>query len=302
MAAGSSLTADRTSSASGPEATTVVIPAFNEAASIAEVVRSLIAAAPWREILVIDDGSSDETGREAAAAGAHVIRHPYNKGNGAAVKTGIRRASGAFVLIADADGQHRAADAARLVAPLTDYDLVVGARSVHSHASLARRIGNATLNRLASFLTEQPILDLTSGFRAARRDALVEFLHLLPNGFSTPTTTTLAFIKAGYSVRFEAIDAAQRQGMSKIRLGSDGFHFFLILLKVITIFSPLRLFVPVSAAAFAVGAGYAVWTIVTQSHVTNSSVLLIVLSVVFLLVGLVSEQIASLRFEGRPPR
>ena len=285
-----------------PEATTVVIPAFNEAASIAAVVRGLSASAPWREILVVDDGSTDHTSREAAAAGARVIRHPYNKGNGAAVKTGIRNATGTFVLIADADGQHRPADATRLVAHLSDYDLVVGARSGRTQASLARRAGNATLNRLASFLTEQPIPDLTSGFRAARRDALVEFIHLLPNGFSTPTTTTLAFIKAGYSVRFEPIDAAQREGVSKIRLGSDGFQFFLILLKVITIFSPLRLFVPISLAAFAVGAGYALWTIVTQSHVTNSSVLLIVLSVVFLLIGLVSEQIASLRFEGRPPR
>jgi glycosyltransferase involved in cell wall biosynthesis len=286
----------------GPEATTIVIPAFNEAASIGAVVRGLSAAAAWHEIVVVDDGSTDDTAREAAAAGARVIRHPYNKGNGAAVKTGIRSATGAFVLIADADGQHRPADASRLVAYLGDYDLVVGARSATTQASLARRAGNATLNRLASFLTEQPIPDLTSGFRAARREALAEFLHLLPNGFSTPTTTTLAFIKAGYSVRFEPIDAAQREGVSKIRLGRDGFQFFLILLKVITIFSPLRLFVPISLGAFVVGAGYALWTILTQSHVTNSSVLLIVLSVVFLLVGLVSEQIASLRFEGRPPR
>jgi hypothetical protein len=148
-------------------------------------------------------------------------------------------------------------------------------------------------------LTEQHVPDLTSGFRAARRDILMEFIHLLPNGFSTPTTTTLAFLKAGYSVRFEPIEAAQREGMSKIRLGSDGFRFFLILLKVITIFSPLRIFVPISLAAFLVGAGYAAWTVVTQSHVTNSSVLLIVLSVIIFLVGLISEQISSLRFEGR---
>jgi glycosyltransferase involved in cell wall biosynthesis len=282
--------------------TSVVIPAFNEAASIGDVVHDLAAAAPWREILVVDDGSSDDTGTHASAAGARVLRHPYNKGNGAAVKTGIRQATGAFVLIADGDGQHRPADAARLVAHLGTYDLVVGARSRQTHASISRRIGNAMLNAIASFLTEQPVPDLTSGFRAARRENLLEFIHLLPNGFSTPTTTTLAFIKAGYSVRFEPVDAAQRAGVSKIRLGSDGFHFFLILLKVITIFSPLRLFVPVSGAAFVVGAGYGVWTIATQSHVTNSSVLLIVLSVVILLVGLVSEQISSLRFEGRPPR
>jgi len=279
--------------------TSVVIPAFNEAVSIAGVVNDLSSAARWQEILVVDDGSTDETGARAAAAGARVIRHPYNKGNGAAVKTGIRNAAGVFILITDADGQHRPADAARLVAHLGAYDLVVGARSGQSQATLARRLGNATLNGIASYLTEQPIPDLTSGFRAARREYLLEFIHLLPNGFSTPTTTTLAFMRAGYSVRFEPIDADQREGVSKIRLGADGFNFFLILLKVITIFSPLRIFAPVSAAAFLLGATYAGWTIVTQSHVTNSSVLLILLSVVILLVGLVSEQISSLRVEGR---
>ena len=282
--------------------TSVVIPAFNEGASIAAVVRDLAAVARWLEILVIDDGSRDETGAHATAAGARVIRHPYNKGNGAAVKSGIRQATGAFVLIADADGQHRPADAERLVSHLDAYDLVVGARSSKTQASLARRLGNAVLNALASYLTQQPIPDLTSGFRAARREHLLEFIHLLPNGFSTPTTTTLAFMRAGYSVRFEPIEAAQRAGVSKIRLGADGFNFFLILLKVITIFSPLRIFAPVSAAAFLLGAGYGAWTIVTQSHVTNSSVLLILVSVVILLVGLVSEQISSLRIEGGRPR
>ena len=282
--------------------TSVVIPAFNEAASIGLVVRGLTSAADWLEILVVDDGSTDDTGANAAAAGARVIRHPYNKGNGAAVKSGIREAAGAFILIADADGQHRSADAVRLVAALDAYDLVIGARSGQTQASLARRLGNGALNALASYLTEQPIADLTSGFRAARRERLLEFIHLLPNGFSTPTTTTLAFMRAGYSVRFEPVEAAQRDGVSKIRLGRDGFNFFLILLKVITIFSPLRLFAPISAAAFLLGAGYGAWTIATQSHVTNSSVLLIVLSVVILLVGLLSEQISSLRVEGRPPR
>jgi len=282
-----------------PAATSVVIPAFNEAASIASVVGDLRSAGSWNEILVVDDGSSDETGARASAGGARVIRHPYNKGNGAAVKTGIRHATGTCVLILDADGQHRPSDAVRLVAQLHDYDLVVGARSTDSQAGAVRRLGNTILNWIASYLTERPIPDLTSGFRAARREQLLEFLHLLPNGFSTPTTTTLAFIKAGYSVRFEPVDARQRQGTSKIRLGSDGVRFLLILLKVITIFSPLRIFLPISAAAFLVGAAYAVWTILTQSHVTNSSVLLILLSVVIFLVGLVSEQISSLRFEGR---
>jgi len=279
--------------------TSIVIPAYNEATAIGPLVAGLRGAAAWHEILVIDDGSDDGTAERASAAGAHVIRHPYNKGNGAAVKTGIRQATGRYVLIMDADGQHQAADAPRLVAQLTEYDLVIGARSGSSHASLVRRAGNRALNAVAGYLAERSIADLTSGFRAAARDGLLEFLHLLPNGFSTPTTTTLAFIKAGYSVRFEPIIAAQRQGQSKIRLGADGVRFFMILLKVITIFSPLRIFLPISGAAFLLGAGYAAWTIATQAHVTNSSVLLILMSVVILLVGLVSEQISALRFEGR---
>jgi glycosyltransferase involved in cell wall biosynthesis len=279
--------------------TSIVIPAFNEADAVGALVTSLRSAAPWLEILVVDDGSIDDTGAQAAAAGARVVRHPYNKGNGAAVKTGIRHATGEFVLIMDADGQHQPADAARLVSHLDAYDLVVGARSPQTQANAIRRAGNDLLNGVAGYLTEQRIPDLTSGFRAARRGCLLEFLHLLPNGFSTPTTTTLAFMKAGYSVRFEPIDAAPRSGSSKIRLGSDGVRFLLILLKVITIFSPLRIFVPISALSFAVGAAYALWTVATQSHITNSSVLLILFSVVIFLVGLVSEQISSLRFEGR---
>jgi glycosyltransferase involved in cell wall biosynthesis len=282
-------------------ATSIVIPAFNEGPAIGPLVQALGASARWHEILVVDDGSRDDTAARATDAGARVVRHPYNKGNGAAVKTGIRQSTGAFVLIIDADGQHQPADAVRLVTHLDTYDLVVGARSAETQASAARRAGNATLNWLASYLTEQPIPDLTSGFRAARRECLLEFLHLLPNGFSTPTTTTLAFMKAGYSVRFEPILARQRQGASHVRLASDGVGFVLILLKVITIFSPMRVFLPLSAASFAVGGAYAIWTIFTQSHVTNSSVLLILLSVIIFLVGLVSEQISSLRFENRRP-
>jgi glycosyltransferase involved in cell wall biosynthesis len=286
---------------SNAAATSIVIPAFNEAGSIGPVVTALRAAASWREVLVVDDGSGDQTQARASAAGAHVIRHPYNKGNGAAVKTGIRSASGTFVLILDGDGQHRPSDAERLVSLLDTYDLVVGARSTRTQSSFGRRVGNALLNAVASYLTQQHIPDLTSGFRAARRECLLEFIHLLPNGFSTPTTTTLAFMKAGYSVRFEPVEAMQREGASHIRFGSDGVGFFLILLKVITIFSPLRIFLPISIAAFVVGAAYGAWTILTQSHVTNSSVLLILLSVVIFLVGLVSEQISALRFEGRRP-
>jgi glycosyltransferase involved in cell wall biosynthesis len=282
-----------------PSRTSVVIPAFNEEETVGSLITALRGAAAWHEILVIDDGSSDRTSDRASAAGARIVRHPYNKGNGAAVKTGIRKATGQSILIIDADGQHQPADAVRLVTHLDEFDLVVGARSASSHASLVRRVGNQALNWLAGYLAQRPIPDLTSGFRAAKRDCLVEFIHLLPNGFSTPTTTTLAFLKAGYSVRFEPVDASQRQGSSKVKVGPDGVRFFLILLKVITLFSPLRIFLPLSAATFVTGAGYAVWTILTQSHVTNSSVLLILASVLIFLVGLISEQISSLRFEGR---
>ncbi|HKF66083.1 MAG TPA: glycosyltransferase family 2 protein, partial [Vicinamibacterales bacterium] len=283
------------------ETVSVIVPAFNESHSIEGLISGLRRAGSWHEILVVDDGSTDDTGSRAAQAGARVIRHPYNKGNGAAVKTGIRQATGGVVLILDGDGQHRPSDAVRLIDGLRDYDLVVGARSSSTQANGARRIGNALLNAIASYLAEHPILDLTSGFRAARREPLLEFLHLLPNGFSTPTTTTLAFLRAGYSVHFEPIDAGVRQGHSKIRLGADGLQFFVILLKVITIFSPMRIFLPLSAASFALGGIYALWTIATQSHVTNSSVLLILLSVIIFLVGLVSEQISSLRFERHQP-
>jgi len=279
--------------------TSVIVPAFNEGAAIAAVVAALKAGASWHEVIVVDDGSTDDTGARAVEAGAVVVRHPYNKGNGAAVKSGVRHATGANVLIVDGDGQHRPGDAQRLVSRLGEYDLVIGARSSATQATAARRAGNAALNWLASYLTERQIPDLTSGFRAARRECMVEFLHLLPNGFSTPTTTTLAFLKAGYSVAFEPIDAEQRVGSSKIKFARDGAKFFLILLKIITIFSPLKVFVPISAVTFATGSLYAIWTIWDQSHVTNSSVLLIMLAVVIFLVGLVSEQISALRFESR---
>jgi len=282
-----------------PEQTSVVIPAFNEASVVGDVVTGLRHAATWHEIIVVDDGSADGTAEAARAAGAKVLRHPYNKGNGASVKSGIREATGEYILIMDADGQHQPADACRLVDRLGEYDLVVGARAHVTQATLMRRAGNHLLNAFASYLTGRSIPDLTSGFRAARRQHLREFLHLLPNRFSTPTTTTLAFVKAGHNVAFEPVEARQRVGRSKIRLIRDGARFLLIALKIVTLFSPLRVFLPVSVCAFVVGFGYAIWTAATQSHVTNSSVLLIVLGVIIFLMGLVSEQIAALRLEGR---
>ena len=282
-----------------PSAVSIVIPAFNEADSIAGVIGALRSAAPWREIIVVDDGSSDATGERAAAAGATVVRHAYNIGNGAAVKNGIRRATGDYVLIVDADGQHPPEDALRIVSRLGEYDLVIGARSAATQATHARRAGNGALNRLASYLTGRDIPDLTSGFRGARASALHEFLHLLPNGFSTPTTTTLAFIKGGYTVAFEPIHARQRSGQSKIRLARDGAKFLMIIFKIVTLFSPMRIFLPISMASLALGVGYGVWNVVLHARIPNGSVLLILFAVVVFLVGLVSEQISALRFEGR---
>ena len=281
-----------------PAATSVIIPAFNEGSAVGDVVTSLRDTAPWHEIIVVDDGSTDDTTEHASAAGAHVVRHPYNKGNGAAVKSGIRRASSEFVLVIDADGQHSPADAVRLVQHLGEYDLVVGARSRQSQAGIARRLGNDVLNALASHLAGRSIPDLTSGFRAARRQCLVEFLHLLPNGFSTPTTTTLSFLRAGYSVRFEPVEARQRAGESKIRLASDGPKFLLILLKVITIFSPLKIFLPISLGTFALGMVYGLGNYAWYARIPNGAVILLMFAAMVFLVGLVSEQIASLRFQG----
>jgi glycosyltransferase involved in cell wall biosynthesis len=282
-----------------PASVSVVIPAYQEADVVGEVVSALSAAAAWREILVVDDGSTDGTAAAAAAAGARVVSHPYNKGNGASVKSGIRAALGEWIVIADGDGQHRPEDVVAVAAKLGAYDLVIGARAPAAQATRGRRLGNAVLNGLASYLTERPIPDLTSGLRAARREHLSEFIHLLPNGFSTPTTTTLAFVKAGYNVLFEPVQVQPRIGTSKIRLARDGARFLLILFKVITIFSPMRVFVPLSLASLALGVTYGLWTVTQQSRIPNGAVLLLMFGVIVFLVGLVSEQISALRFEGR---
>lgn len=282
-----------------PDTVSIVIPAYNEAGAIGGVIRDLVATAAWKEILVVDDGSTDGTADEAAAAGARVIRQPYNKGNGAAVKAGIRAATGAHILIMDGDGQHQPADALRLVTRLDEYDLVVGARAPATQASLARRVGNGALNWLAGYLAERRIPDLTSGFRAARAEYLREFLFLIPNGFSTPTTTTLAFLKAGLSVHFEPIEARQRSGQSKIRLSRDGVKFLVIILRVITIYSPMRIFLPVAGVSGVLGAAYGLWNVITASRIPNGAVLLIMFGVVVFLVGLVSEQVSAQRFDAR---
>jgi glycosyltransferase involved in cell wall biosynthesis len=270
----------------------VVIPAFNEEEGIADVVQGMRSRGPWLEVVVVDDGSTDETAARAGAAGARVVRHPYNKGNGAAVKTGIREAQGSVVLLMDADGQHSPEDAHAVIAPVGTHDMVIGARSSQDQA-WTRALGNAVFKAVASWLTGRPIPDLTSGFRAARRDRLLDILHLLPNGFSYPTTSCLAFLKAGYNVAFVPITARRRLGRSKIRALRDGTRFLLIIFKIVTLYSPLKIFFPVSAASLLLGAAYGLWNVAAHGKIPMGAALLIQLAVVVFLFGLISEQIAS---------
>jgi len=273
--------------------TSVVIPAFNEGNGIASTVAGLKSQG-FAEILVIDDGSTDETAERAEAAGARVVRHPYNKGNGAAVKTGIREATAPVILLMDADTQHDPKEASTLVGPVGAYDLVIGARSLGDQ-SMVRALGNAVFRALASWLTGRPIPDLTSGYRAAKRQALLDIIHLLPNGFSYPTTSCLALMKSGQSVLFVPITARARVGTSKIRPLRDGLRFILIIFKIVTLYAPLRVFAPISGAAFFTGVLYGIWNVAKFDKIPMGSALLIQLGVVVFLFGLISEQIASMQ-------
>jgi glycosyltransferase involved in cell wall biosynthesis len=278
---------------------TIIIPAYNEAEVIGSVVDGIRSAAgddDW-EILVVDDGSSDKTSQRASRSGVRVVKHPYNKGNGAAVKTGLREATGEIICLMDADGQHDPQEIPKLLTGLQTYDLVIGTRTGRQSGGVLRWLGNFFYNRLASYLTNHQIYDLTSGFRAAWRDKMLEFLPLFPNGFSYPVTSTMAFIKAGYNVGFIPVTVSKRVGQSKIRVLRDGVKFVLIAMRIIMLFSPMRIFLPISTLLFAGGAGYAIYTIATEVHITNTTVLLCTMSVVTFLIGLVSEQIALMRFE-----
>ena len=275
-----------------PAQVSVVIPAYNEEAGIGAVVAEMKARHPWREVLVVDDGSSDQTAARAGEAGARVVRHPYNKGNGAAVKTGIREARGEVVLLMDGDGQHAPEEAERLVAGIGAFDMVIGARSAADQAA-TRALGNALFKALASWLTGRRIHDLTSGFRAARRDLLLEIVHLLPNGYSYPTTSCLAFLKAGHNLAFEPVRARPAVGRSKMRVMRDGVRFVLIIFKIVTLYSPLKVFFPIAAASFALGAAYAAWNVWLFGKIPMGAALLIQLAVVVFLFGLISEQIAA---------
>jgi len=278
-------------------ALSIVIPAKNEAAAIADVVASARSEYPEAEIIVVDDGSTDATADLAEAAGATVVRHPESLGNGAAVKSGARAAKGEILALMDGDGQHDPRDLGKLLARLDEgYQMAVGARDSGSHASVGRWFANGLYNEIASRLTGRRVPDLTSGFRAVRASMFRQFLYLLPNGFSYPTTITMAFLRSGYPVCFEPITAAERSGKSHIRPIRDGIRFLVIIFKIATLYSPLKIFMPISALFFTTGLGYYAYTYFTEGRFTNMSMLVISASVIIFLIGLISEQITALTY------
>jgi glycosyltransferase involved in cell wall biosynthesis len=273
----------------------VVIPARNEAASLRTLLPRIWVLGCVEEIIVVDDGSSDDTGAVCANNGARCVRHPYSRGNGAAIKSGARAASGDVIVFMDGDGQHDPADIPGLVVGLErGYDLVVGARQSGSQASLGRGLANRFYNRLATYMTGHRVDDLTSGFRAVRAERFLEFLYLMPNGFSYPTTSTMAFFRAGYGVAYEPIHAAKRLGKSHIQPLRDGVRFLLIIFKIGTLYAPLKLFAPIAGSCFLLGLGLYVYTFMVEHRFTNMSALLFSTATIIFLIGLVSEQITQL--------
>lgn len=274
----------------------VVIPAKNEEQSLGAVLSAVGEIGKVHEIVVVDDGSLDATGEVARRAGAKVVRHESSLGNGAAIKSGARVASGDYIVFMDADGQHRPSDIPGLIDHAFDggWDMVVGARAKSGQASFFRYLANSFYNWFSSKVSGQEIKDLTSGFRVVRREKFLRFLHLLPNGFSYPTTSTMAFLRSGYRVDFMPVKVERREGDSHIRPIRDGLRFLIIIFKVTTLFSPLKVFLPVSALFFALGLLRYIYTYIEMGAFTNMSALLLVTSVQVFLMGLVSEQITAL--------
>lgn len=278
--------------------TSIVLPAKNEAGAIGQTVEKIKQLNLVHEILVVNDGSTDETREVAERAGAKVVSHPYSKGNGAAIKTGARTATGDVIIFMDADGQHDPQDIPHLLQKIEQgYDLVVGARQKGSQASIGRGVANSLYNNLATYMTEHPVEDLTSGFRAVRADKFREFLYLLPNGFSYPTTSTMAFFRAGYSVAYVPIHAAKRIGKSHIHPIKDGVRFFLIIFKIATLFSPLKMFLPIAVALFLLATSWYGHTLYNYNRFTNMSALLYTGSIMIFLMGLISEQVTALMYK-----
>lgn len=277
----------------------IVIPARNEAASLRDLLPRLVALMPDAEILLVDDGSSDDTPALCAASKVRHLRHPYPMGNGAAIKTGARAARGKVIVFMDADGQHKPEDIPTLLEKFNDgYDMVVGARQSGSQAGLHRAVANDVFSRFASWMVMQPIADLTSGFRVVRASRFRQFLYLLPNGFSYPTTITMSFFRAGYRVAYVPIHSPRRSsGVSHINPLRDGLRFLLIIIKIGTLFSPQKLFLPISAAFFLSGFAYYLYTYLSSGRFTNMSALLFISAVFTFLIGIVSEQISALHYK-----
>lgn len=278
----------------------VVIPAKNELAGLSILLPELKKYYPSAEVIVVDDASRDETGGGAQQMGCCVISHPYSKGNGASIKTGLRAASGDVVVCMDADGQHRAEDIAKLLSKLEEgYDMVVGSRNKTGQASIQRGLANSLYNRFASWMVGHKVDDLTSGFRAVRTKKFREFMSLLPNKFSYPTTITMSFFRAGYSVAYVPVDVQPRLAgtQSHIKIWQDGIRFLLIIFKIGTLFSPLKLFLPISFMFFSTGLSYYLYSFLTIGRFTNMSMLLFITSVLIFLMGLISEQITSLIYK-----
>jgi glycosyltransferase involved in cell wall biosynthesis len=275
----------------------IILPAKNEAPALAALLPLLRVAHPDAEIIVVDDGSTDDTRNICNNSGVECLSSPYSMGNGAAIKRGTRAATGDTLVFMDGDGQHDPADIARLLEKLEQgYDMVVGARDWGSQAGVGRGLANTLYNWLATRMTGHPVLDLTSGFRAVRADKFGEFLHLLPNGFSYPTTSTMAFFRSAYPVAYVPIKAAQRVGKSHIKPLRDGIRFLLIIFKIATLYSPLKLFVPASSLFFLLGCFNYAWTFAHGGRLTNMSTLMWSAAVIVFLIGLVSEQITSLTY------
>jgi len=275
----------------------IILPAKNEAPALAALLPRLRAAHPEAEIIVVDDGSTDDTRSICQSSGIECLSSPYSMGNGAAIKRGARAAAGEILIFMDGDGQHDPADIARLLDQLSHgYDMVVGARDWGSQAGVGRGLANTLYNWLATRMTGHPVLDLTSGFRAVRADKFREFLHLLPNGFSYPTTSTMAFFRSAYPVAYVPIKAAQRVGKSHIKPLRDGLRFLLIIFKIATLYSPLKLFVPASSVFFLLGCANYARTFIQDGRLTNMSTLMWSAAVIVFLIGLVSEQITALTY------
>jgi len=278
----------------------VVIPVFNEAQNLGQLLDRLQSLRlPGAELIVVDDGSTDGSGEIAEKKGVRVVRHPYNIGNGAAVKSGIRAASGRLLVLMDGDGQHQPEDIPKLLSNADRYHMVVGARGKGSRLRFHRYVANLVYNAFASYVAKFRIKDLTSGFRLLSRKDALRFIDLLPNSFSYPSTLTLAFLRSGLTVKYVPIQTLYRSGQSKISLIADGVRFLLIITKIATLFSPLRVFLPVSGFFSLVGIGYYLYTYITQNRFTNMTVFLLTTAVIVFMLGLISEQIAQLRMERR---